>query len=1090
MTPSAAQSKAQTRAQDRIAAVHSAARTRSKRNAPAPDDDRDVYRSLISEASVPEAIERPLKKPRLGRQAQTQATKTSDGPSTKSKQSSATEKHNVQVHASEDEASSRPQQTIIDSDESEDDDMDWEQVGLDYVEPKNSELPKDDEFGDISLEISTKQAQKRAVAKRKPATTAEKLLRLEAHEAHLLFLLFHVHVRNAWCNMSEVQNKLKTLLMPDIVSLLNPDQSLIQFGQSEQFLTGLQKAVFVWRHKFDVTASGLRRPNWTDGPDGLKEQIRTIQDEMPPVEKREFVKAASILSGSQDVGNQLFCALLRCVGVEARLVCSLQPLPFGTSATKSATPLKSKSTVYAESDKDNTSAGETSAGSASEGSSSSRRRIIAPGRIRRLGNPNLNAGSSAPGQKTPVKRKKRPVRPLDYPVYWVEAFNAAYQKWVPVDATVTGIVAKPSKLEPPASYEANSMTYVVAFEDNGTARDVTRRYTKAYNAKTRKLRVEFTERGEEWWRKALKVFRRASYRDRDQVEDAELAKKDASEGLPNNVQDFKDHPYYALERHLKRHEVIWPKRPSGKVTVGKGALEPVYRRNDVHIVRSADKWYRFGREIKPNEHPLKHVPARLPKGRAQDLDDADMDEPPATALYAFNQTSLYVPPPVVHGRIPKNAFGNLDIYVPSMVPPGGTHVRNASAKNAARLLGIDYADAVTGFQFKGRHGTAITSGVIVAEEYREAVEAVIEGFQHEQENEEARLYSLECLKLWRRFLAGLRIKERLSEYTTIGPKSVKPEAIKAKMDEAERVPDEPVEAGGFFPDAGEITAPTAHRYNAPESPESHHGSNVVGNAPRARRQRKVIVESDPESHESSEEEYVPSPRKPPVRRRRMLSESPPASDNEHYNPDAQDGGGFMADDTQESFHKDDYHLPESVESDLGGGFIPEPNDIEEIGETGGGFMVDDVDIEPAHEFGGGFMAEPTENESAGHSGGDFVSQQGHAAIESRGGFMLEVDKNDTGGDSLPELEESSRTVTEDHNAGVATEKQAEDIFDPDKAEDTFDPDEMELGTIALPIEDSTGAAHKQDEGDEDDHDSLLSHDPEDDDAEPDWLYSD
>jgi xeroderma pigmentosum group C-complementing protein len=199
---------------------------------------------------------------------------------------------------------------------------------------------------------------------------------------------------------------------------------------------------------------------------------------------------------------------------------------------------------------------------------------------------------------TTARKKKRPVRTLDYPVYWVEAFNEAYQKWVAVDAIVTGTVAKPSKLEPPASYEANTMTYVVAFEDNGIARDVTRRYTKAYNAKTRKLRVEITERGEEWWRKALKVFRRPIHLDRDQVEDAEFAKRDASEGLPNNVQDFKDHPYYALERHLKRHEVIWPKRASGKVTVGKGTLEPVYRRSDVHTVRSADKWYRFGREIK------------------------------------------------------------------------------------------------------------------------------------------------------------------------------------------------------------------------------------------------------------------------------------------------------------------------------------------------------------------------------------------------------------------------------------------------------------------------------------------------------------
>ncbi|KAG9835680.1 Rad4-domain-containing protein, partial [Aureobasidium melanogenum] len=1021
MAPSAAQSKAQTRAQDRIAAVHSAAR-RSKRNAPVPDDDRDVYRSLISEASIPEVTERPLKRPRLPRQRQTQPSTTN--PSTTSHQQPGDEKQASHDHNLEEQATSRPQQTIIDSDESEDDDMDWEQVGLDHVEPNQSASRKDDEFGDISLEISTKQAQKKAITKRKPATTAEKLLRLEAHEAHLLFLLFHVHVRNAWCNLPEVKNKLKVVLMPEIVSLLHPDQSLIQFGQSEQFLTGLQKAVFVWRHKFNVTASGLRRPNWAEGPEGIKEQIRVIQEEMPPVEKTDFIKAATTLSGSQDVGAQLFCALLRCVGIEARLVCSLQPLPFGTTATKSATPLKGKLTVYAGSDKDNTSGGETSGGSASEGSSSSRRRIIAPGRIRRLGNAALNAGSAAPSPKPPVRKKKRPVRTLEYPVYWVEAFNEAYQKWVPVDAVVTGTVAKPSKLEPPASYEANAMTYVVAFEDNGIARDVTRRYTKAYNAKTRKLRVEVTERGEEWWRKALKVFRRPTYLDRDQLEDAEFAKKDASEGLPNNVQDFKDHPYYALERHLKRHEVIWPKRASGKVAVGKGALEPVYRRSDVHIVRSADKWYRFGREIKPNEHPLKHVPARVSKSRAQDLDDLDTDEPPATALYAFNQTSLYVPPPVVNGRIPKNAFGNLDIYVPSMVPPGGYHIRHALAKNAARLLGIDYADAVTGFQFKGRHGTAITSGVVVAEEYREAMEAVIEGFQYEQENEEARLYSLECLKLWRRFLAGLRIKERLSEYTTTGPKTAKTEIVKAKMDEAEEVEDDPTEAGGFFPDAGEITVPTAHRFN--DAAESDHEYDIAEQAPRLRRQRKTMVESNPESEAQSEEEYIPSPRKPPVRRRRMLNVSPPASENGRYDPHIHEGGGFVPDNPGKSERPDDGFLPDADASELGGGFVPEGND---------GTLPDVVDTAPTGDTGGGFVPEA---DDALESGGGFVPEVDEEF--SGGGFLLDNDDSEAHLNVQPPSNEVKMDA-EQQGGDSVLDKQEDDTFDPDEAEDTFDPDE-------------------------------------------------
>lgn len=189
-------------------------------------------------------------------------------------------------------------------------------------------------------------------------------------------------------------------------------------------------------------------------------------------------------------------------------------------------------------------------------------------------------------------------------MYWVEAFNHAVQKWVPVDPLVTNTIAKPSRFEPPASDPENNMTYVIAFEEDGTAKDVTKRYAKAYNAKTRRGRVESTKGGERWWRRVTRHYKRTYDLDRDQVEDAELAAKEAAEEMPRNVQDFKDHPYYALERHLKRSEVIHPKKEVGKVSTGKSlndngkTLEPIYRRRDVHLVKSADSWYRLGREIK------------------------------------------------------------------------------------------------------------------------------------------------------------------------------------------------------------------------------------------------------------------------------------------------------------------------------------------------------------------------------------------------------------------------------------------------------------------------------------------------------------
>lgn len=372
------------------------------------------------------------------------------------------------------------------------------------------------------------------------------------------------------------------------------------------------------------------------------------------------------------------------------------------------------------------------------------------------------------------------------------------QKWISIDPLVTKTLGKPFKLEPPANDPYNMMTYVIGFEDDASARDVTRRYAKAFNAKTRKQRVESTRHGEKWWEIALKAYERPFLEDRDELETSELTSKTAAEPMPRNIQDFKDHPIYALERHLRRNEVISPKRVIGHVGLSKSGassdnLDPIYRRSDVHIVRSADKWYRLGRDVKVGEQPLKHVNAIRPKGVASD-DEAD--EPEQTALYAEYQTDIYSPPPVVQGRIPKNAYGNLDVYVQSMIPPGGIHIKRMEAARAARLLGIDYADAVTGFDFKGRRGTAVFEGIVIAVEYQEALLEVLRGFAEDRQQAVLEARSAEALRLWRLFLVKLRIAER----------------VKAYADEEERLdtplPDMSIDddaGGGFFPDPDQPT---------------------------------------------------------------------------------------------------------------------------------------------------------------------------------------------------------------------------------------------------------------------------------------------
>lgn len=358
---------------------------------------------------------------------------------------------------------------------------------------------------------------------------------------------------------------------------------------------------------------------------------------------------------------------------------------------------------------------------------------------------------------------------------------------------VTRTLAKPHRLEPPAADPYNLLSYVVAFEEDASARDVTRRYTKAFNAKVRKLRVESTKNGEAWWKRVLQYLERPFLEDRDELEIGELTAKTASEPMPRNVQDFKDHPVYALERHLRRNEIIFPKRATGQVSLGKagakGQIEPVYRRSDVHTLRSANKWYRLGRDIKMGEQALKRIPA---KNKGISLDDEE--EPEETALYAYFQTELYRPPPVVEGKVPKNAYGNLDIYAPSMVPPGGVHIRHLDAAYAARTLGIDYADAVTGFNFKGRHGTAVMQGIVVAVEYHEAVQEVLKCLEEEKARNELEERSAQVLRTWKLFLLKLRIAERVRGYAVEGEADDEASGLE-KSEEPEEM------GGGFFPES-------------------------------------------------------------------------------------------------------------------------------------------------------------------------------------------------------------------------------------------------------------------------------------------------
>ncbi|KAI0505523.1 Rad4-domain-containing protein [Xylaria bambusicola] len=749
--------------------------TRSTRSSARQSDVPDIYRDMLAEAEVRPALtteEPSIKRKRPG-QPRNQIAQHSKSPSERHSRVDLVDRNKPEPEdESEDdlefEDMALPAATIQtvyrdsdDDDEEADEEIIFEDVDFFTIQP---EVGAVQETQDLELDLSarTKSTPSKNINRRKPINKGEKDRRIEIHKTHLLCLLAHVARRNRWCNDSQVQDSLRPLLTQKMVAQLNPPSRLNQFGRANSLKEGLNVVNNMFKTKYQITERGMRRALWAETEEHLQ-NFNLPSDSESPLERSDFREAAKSLSGSRDVGTQLYCALLRAAGVEARLVCSLQPLSFNSAGPYMGVSHKKKQKLTLEEKYGQLFKPSEPIESPTDSSALPPRR--------RLGHPNAAAfrmPEISPGPSRQVVATPKKIRESPYPVYWVEILDEGHQKWQPTDPLVTGSYWKPQKLEPPASDRENSMAYVVGFEEDGTATDITRRYVKAYNAKTRRMRVEgVLSNGERWWRKALRAYSRGYRSDLDQIEANELAAIEGREPMPSNIADFKDHPIYALERHLRRHEVLIPNAtPSGTVGAGsKAPLEKVYRRRDVRTARSREKWYRLGREVRPDEIPVKFLtkPSKMHEDIFSDEVQQELGEGETngTPIYMIDQTEVYKAPPVINGKVPKNRYGNLDLYVPSMIPEGGVYIADEFGTRAAFTLGIDYAPALTGFQFHGRKGTAVLRGVVVAAECEEAMKAVIEGIKDQEVEMERERKRREVLRMWRLFLMNLRIRQRL-----------------------------------------------------------------------------------------------------------------------------------------------------------------------------------------------------------------------------------------------------------------------------------------------------------------------------------------
>ncbi|CCH46229.1 DNA repair protein [Wickerhamomyces ciferrii] len=605
-------------------------------------------------------------------------------------------------------------------DDDEDDFDDFEDVDLENVKPRASS----NITGDININVNHKkdelQGKKKKKGKSKNVISREeRLFRKDYHRNHIAIMAIHGFIRNKWCNNSTIHAYITKLITSKIYDELHPSKE-IEMPQirTRRFLDGLRHLLDKWSKYYKVTSNkGIIKHDWYDwyGYDKSK----------TPFER--FAKCIAKGRGSRDIGAQGFVALLRAAGVPSRLVFSLQPPDVTCMAIKTKPEFGNNEQTTSKAPK-----------SATE-------KLL-----------ELRKGKISESVDKPVKNIDIE---LDYPIFWAEAWDSASKIWITIDPVIFKIIENikyRSKLEPPFSYPHNNLTYVIGYDRKGGVRDITKRYAEKYYAKTRKKRITKDEKEEIWYEDFLQTLSTRSANRADEYEDEYFNKKAISEGMPDNIQDFKNHPFYVLEGHLRSNEILHPKEHCGMIrTKGKNSSLKVYKRENVQTLRTPRAWYQKGRVLKTGERPM------MVKQKTA-LQMKDDDDDPEERLYAIFQTSIYIPPPVQNGEITKNAYGNIDVYVDSMIPEGGVLIQKPFATDAAKMVGIDFAPAVVGFKFERRGATPKIDGILVAEEFKEAVEVVSEQLKVEAVEKQRIDLEIRALKGWGLLLAKLRIKHRLN----------------------------------------------------------------------------------------------------------------------------------------------------------------------------------------------------------------------------------------------------------------------------------------------------------------------------------------
>ncbi|XP_054159920.1 DNA repair protein complementing XP-C cells homolog [Oppia nitens] len=362
--------------------------------------------------------------------------------------------------------------------------------------------------------------------------------------------------------------------------------------------------------------------------------------------------------------------------------------------------------------------------------------------------------------KTKTKSKKRKVEDNDCNDnemvtnlsldLWCEAYVESERKWICLDL-FNNFVDKPTDI---SSKSLSQLTYVIAIDSDGYLREVTQRYSSDWmSANYKRRRID-----DNWWSQTLLFFERKTKSCAEKSEDLEFKEMTSTTPLPTKVSDFKNHPLYVLKRDLLKFQGIYP---SDAPPLGFIKDEAVYARECVHLLRSRDSWPRNARTVRTNETPYKIVTSRPKWDKYAKVFRKDLP----LEVFGEWQTDPYTPPEAKDGLVPRNSFGNVDLFQPSMLPKGCVYLQLPGLLRIANKLKIDCAQAIVGFDnnlgCQGVHPKM--DGYVVCQEFKDIL---IDAWDEEQDisrkreikKKEKRVYDN-----WKKLIKGLLIRENVKQ---------------------------------------------------------------------------------------------------------------------------------------------------------------------------------------------------------------------------------------------------------------------------------------------------------------------------------------